>query len=256
MRFKDELTPPWSYSKTVDPEELIRFSQLAQEWWDPDGRFKPIHRFNPIRLDYIINAIAQHYCIDTDSISPFKQISVLDVGCGAGLLCEPIAAMGAAVTGIDAVARNIEVAKWHSHLGGYHINYRHCLAEELLKSGNTFDVIINTEVLEHVSDAEQLVKECSELISPGGMMIAATINRTVRSFFIAIIGAEYILNWLPKGTHNWRRFISPDELEIMMKMNGLTRKDLSGVVINPFTRAWHLSSNVSINYLLTVTKSV
>ena len=254
MLVKDRLDRPWPSAKTVDPAEIERFSALAQEWWNPDGKFRRIHEFNAVRRDVIVEAIAQHFHRGSTGEADLSGLSVLDVGCGAGLLCEPLALKGAQVTGIDATARNIEVARRHAAQSGVDVSYRHCLAEHLLDDERRFDVVLNTEVVEHVADPVQLMADCSQLLKPGGLMIVATLSRTLRSFVVAIVGAEYVLGWLPKGTHDWRRFLKPQEIEAMIEPHGLSTKDVTGVSFNPLANRWRRSADSSVNYMLIASK--
>ena len=254
MLMRDRLSQPWPHAKTVDPVEIARFAALAEEWWDPNGKLRSMHRFNPVRREYIRDRIARHFCREREDESALAGLRILDVGCGAGLLCEPLAELSTNVVGIDATAKNIEIARWHAVQSSLDIDYRHCLAEHMLDTGETFDVVLNTEVVEHVADPEQLMKECSALMKPGGIMIIATINRTLRSFILAIIGAEYILKWLPKGTHDWRRFLRPDEVRCMIEAHDLDFSELTGVSFNPVTSRWRLSGDTSVNYMLLAAK--
>jgi len=254
MLVRDHLSEPWPHAKTVDPEEIARFTTMAEEWWNPNGKFRPIHRFNPVRCDYILDRVARHFNRDRDDTASLSGLQILDVGCGAGLLCEPLAERRAKVVGIDATAKNVEIARWHASKSNLDIDYRHCLAEHVLETGETFDVALNTEVVEHVADPAQLMRECSALVKPGGIMIVATINRSLRSFALAIVGAEYILKWLPKGTHDWRRFLQPNEIRSMIESHGLDVTGSTGVSFNPFSGCWHLSGDVSVNYMLAATK--
>ena len=256
MLRKDHLDQPWNHARTVDPREIERFTALAAEWWKPDGKFRTIHKFNPVRRDYIVAQIARHYGRDMDGEMPFAGLRILDVGCGAGLLCEPLAALGASVVGIDATARNVEIARWHAAENDLALDYRHCLAEHVLEAGEQFDVVLNTEVVEHVADPKQLMRECSHLVASGGIMIVATLNRTLRAFVLAIVGAEYVLRWLPKGTHDWRRFLKPAEIGAMIRQHGLSLKELVGVSYNPLRGKWRLSNDASVNYMLLAKKSV
>lgn len=255
MLTKDRLDPPWDRERTVDPAEIQRFTKLAEEWWNPNGKFRPIHKFNPVRRDYIADRIARHFQRTAKGPDAFTGLTILDVGCGAGLLCEPLAEFGAHVVGIDAAARNIEVARWHAAQEGISIDYRRCLAEQVSASGERFDVVLNTEVVEHVADPSQLMKDCADLVKPGGMMIVATLNRTLRSFLLAIVGAEYILNWLPKGTHDWNRFLRPEEVDAMLCRHGLKTSDVTGVSFRPISGQWRLSRDASVNYLLLAEKA-
>ena len=254
MLMRDRLNQPWLHAKTVEPVEIARFAVLAEEWWNPNGKFGPIHRFNPVRRDYIFDRIAGHFYRGRNHDAALTGLRILDVGCRAGLLCKPLAERGADIVGIDATARNIEIAHWHAAQSSLDIDYRHCLAEHVLDAGETFDVVLNTEVVEHVNNPEQLMKECSALVKPGGAMIVATINRTLRSFMLAIIGAEYVLKWLPKGTHDWRRFLRPDEVRCMVEAHDLVLNELMGISFNPFTRSWRLSGDTSVNYMLLAVK--
>ena len=229
MLAKDRLDRPWPQAKTVDPVEIERFTALAEEWWNPAGKFRRIHEFNAVRRDVIIEAIARHFALEAGGSAGLNGLTVLDVGCGAGLLCEPLASKGAEVIGIDATARNIEIARHHAAESGLPVRYRHCLAEHLVAERKLFDVVLNTEVIEHVADPAQLMEDCSRLLAPGGLMIVATLSRTLRSFLVAIVGAEYILGWLPKGTHDWRRFLRPREIEAMIGPHGLHADAVIGV---------------------------
>ena len=255
MLAKDRLDPVWDHSRTVDPKEIERFTALAQEWWNPEGKFRAMHKFNPVRRDYIVEQIARHFGRDGTEANGFEGLTILDVGCGAGLLCEPLAQRGAKVVGIDATARNVEIARWHASEQGLGIDYRHCLAEHLVEAGERFDVVLNTEVVEHVADQEQLMKECSDLVRPGGIMVIATLNRTLRSFLLAILGAEYILRWLPKGTHDWRCFVRPREISKMIAKHGLETHETTGVSFNPLRSDWRLSKDTSVNYMLLAKKA-
>lgn len=254
MLKKDQLDQPWSNAKTVDPIEIERFTALAEEWWNPNGKFRVIHKFNPVRRDYIINGIARHFGRDLNDTAPLVGLKILDVGCGAGLLCEPLTESGASVVGIDATARNVEVARWHAAKMNLAVDYRLCLAEHVLETNERFDIVLNTEVIEHVADQEQLMNDCCDLVKPGGIMIVATLNRTVRSFLFAILGAEYVLRWLPRGTHNWRRFVRPEEIRAMIERHRLETIDVTGVCFNPFSDRWHLSKDTNVNYMLLAAK--
>jgi len=253
MLSKDRLDAPWAAAQIVDPGEIARFTALAQEWWKPDGKFRTVHDFNAARLDYIVERISKH-CdrIDAD----LSGLRILDIGCGAGLLCEPLAELGAKVLGIDATARNVEIARHHAAERDLDIEYRHCLAEHLLEAEEPFDAVLNTEVVEHVADPSQLMAECSALVRPGGMLIVATLNRTLRAFLIAIVGAEHVLRWLPKGTHDWRRFLRPREIAEMIALQNLLETDRTGVSFSPIARKWRLTRDTSVNYILTAEKQV
>lgn len=237
-------------STTVDPREIDKFEAMATEWWDPEGKFKPLHMLNPCRLDYITRQIASEFERDLSLQSPFAGLRVLDIGCGGGLLCEPVARLGAEVVGADAAERNIPVARLHAEKSGLEIEYRHVTAEALAAAGEEFDVILNMEVVEHVANPATYLRACHDLLVPGGLMIASTINRNPKSFLMAIIGAEYVMRWLPKGTHEWRRFITPDELFDLLRQAGMEPIDRQGFVFNPLGWSWSLSSrDLSVNYV-------
>ena len=255
MLAKDKLDLPWPDAATLDREEIARFSALAEEWWNPEGKFRPIHKLNPMRRDFIIDRAARHFGRDPEDEKPLAGLSVLDVGCGAGLLCEPLAERGAAVTGIDATARNIEIARLHAAKSGLEIDYRHGLAEHLVEAPKRFDVVLNMEVIEHVADPARLMRDCGDLVAPGGLMIVATLSRTLRAYLLAIVGAEYVLRWLPKGTHDWRRFLKPEEIRAMVEPQGLETQEITGVSFNPIADRWRLSRDTSVNYMLRARKA-
>ncbi len=235
---------------TIDPAEVAKFEAMAAEWWDPAGKFKPLHMLNPCRLDYITTQIAAEFDRDLTAPLPFKGLRLLDIGCGGGLLSEPMARLGAEVVGADAAARNIPVAQLHAEQMGLNIDYRHCAAEDLAQAGEQFDVVLNMEVVEHVADPQAFLTACQGLLKPGGLMICSTLNRNPKSFLMGIIGAEWVMRWLPKGTHDWRKFITPDELYSMIETAGLTPVDRKGMVFNPITWSWSLSArDLSVNYV-------
>jgi len=235
---------------TVDPTEIAKFEAMAAEWWDPNGKFKPLHMLNPCRLDYIIDQIAAEYDRDPNKPNPFSGLRLLDIGCGGGLLCEPMARLGAEVVGADAAARNIPVAEIHAEKMGLKIDYRHMAAEDLAAAGEQFDVILNMEVVEHVADPATYLDACSTLLKPGGLMICSTINRNPKSYMMAIIGAEHVMRWLPKGTHQWEKFITPDELYEFLRGAGLDPVDRKGFVFNPLGWSWSISHrDLSVNYV-------
>ena len=208
-------------TNTVDPSEIAKFEAMAAEWWDPEGKFKPLHMLNPCRLDYITTQIAAEFGRDLTSAKPFEGLRILDIGCGGGLLCEPMARLGADVVGVDAAARNIPVAKIHAQQSGLKIDYRVDTAENLAATGAQFDVVLNMEVVEHVADPQGYLDACAALLRPGGLHLCSTINRNPKSFGMAIVGAEWVMRWLPKGTHEWAKFITPDELFTLMEKAGL-----------------------------------
>jgi len=235
---------------TVDPSEVAKFEAMAAEWWDPNGKFKPLHMLNPCRLDYITRQIAGEFGRDLSAPMPFAGLRILDIGCGGGLLSEPMARLGAEVVGADAAAGNIPVAQVHAQQSGLDIDYRNVTAEALVADGEQFDAVLNMEVVEHVADPQAYLTACQQLLKPGGIMICSTINRTAKSFGMAIVGAEYVMRWLPKGTHEWSKFITPDELYGLITNAGLTPVDRKGFVFNPITWQWSLSpKDLSVNYV-------
>ena len=240
---------------TVDPSEVAKFEAMAAEWWDPNGKFRPLHLMNPCRLDYITNQIAAEFDRDMTQGNPFGGLRILDIGCGGGLLSEPMARLGATVVGADAAPRNIPVAQIHAEAAGLAIDYRHTTAEDLAAAGEQFDVVLNMEVVEHVADPQAYLTACQRLLKPGGLMICSTLNRNAKSFGMAIIGAEWVMRWLPKGTHDWKKFITPDELFDLVRKAGLDPVDRKGMVFNPIGWSWSLSSrDLSVNYVTTSLK--
>jgi len=240
---------------TIDPIEVAKFEAMAAEWWDPNGKFKPLHMLNPCRLDYICSQIAAEFDRDLTGPLPFKGLRLLDIGCGGGLLSEPMARLGADVVGADAAPRNIPVAQAHAAVSGLTIDYRHTTAEDLAAAGEQFDVVLNMEVVEHVSDPQGYLTACQQLLKPGGLMICSTLNRNSKSYVMAIIGAEQVMRWLPKGTHDWKKFITPDELYGLIRGAGLDPVDRKGMVFNPLGWSWSLSSrDLSCNYVTTSIK--
>ena len=235
---------------TVDRAEVERFAALADQWWDPRGKMRPLHKFNPVRLSYIRDRICERFRRDPKSLESLKGLRILDVGCGGGLVCEPLARLGAAVVGIDPGRPNIEAARIHAAKGGLSIAYRVATAEELADAGERFDVVLALEVVEHVTDVTLFVHRCAEMVKPGGLMIAATLNRTLKSFALAIVGAEYVLRWLPVGTHRWEKFVTPDELEAALAAAGLSVSDETGVIYNPFVDEWRRAADMDVNYML------
>jgi 2-polyprenyl-6-hydroxyphenyl methylase/3-demethylubiquinone-9 3-methyltransferase len=235
---------------TIDPAEVAKFEAMAAEWWDPNGKFKPLHMLNPCRLDYITSQIAAEFDRDLSAAKPFAGLRLLDIGCGGGLLSEPMARLGAEVVGADAAPRNIPVAQLHAEQSGLEIDYRHTTAEDMAAAGERFDVVLNMEVVEHVADPLAYLRACHDLLRPGGLMICSTINRNPKSFAMAIVGAEYVMRWLPKGTHDWSKFITPDELYELVAKAGLDPVDRKGFVFNPITWQWRLSDrDLSVNYV-------
>jgi 2-polyprenyl-6-hydroxyphenyl methylase/3-demethylubiquinone-9 3-methyltransferase len=242
-------------ASTVDAAEVAKFEAMAAEWWNPDGKFKPLHMLNPCRLDYITSQIAAEFGRDLSAARPFDGLRLLDIGCGGGLLAEPMARLGADVVGADAAARNIPVAQLHAVQSGLTIDYRHTTAEDMAAAGEQFDVVLNMEVVEHVADPLAYLTACQHLLKPGGLMICSTLNRNPKSFAMAIVGAEYVMRWLPKGTHDWKKFITPEELFDLIGRAGLTPVDRKGFVFNPVSWSWRISDrDLSVNYVTASTK--
>jgi len=235
---------------TIDSEEVARFSAMAAEWWDPTGKFKPLHRFNPVRLAYIKQEVCRKFDRDPKATDAFKGLRFLDIGCGGGLLSEPMARLGAEVVGADPSQTNIEVAKLHMQTSGLTIDYRAETAEALAAAGETFDVVLNMEVVEHVADVPLFLEATSSMVRPGGLMFVATINRTLKAYALAIVGAEYVLRWLPKGTHSYEKLVRPEEIEGPLQAAGLSVVDRSGVSYNPLTDSWARSRDMDVNYML------
>ncbi|MCI2400089.1 bifunctional 2-polyprenyl-6-hydroxyphenol methylase/3-demethylubiquinol 3-O-methyltransferase UbiG [Aliiroseovarius subalbicans] len=235
---------------TIDPAEVAKFEAMAAEWWDPTGKFKPLHMMNPCRLDYVTTQIAAEFARDLTGPAPFEGLRILDIGCGGGLLSEPMARLGATVVGADAAEGNIKTASVHAEQMGLEIDYRCTMAEALVDEGETFDVVMAMEIVEHVADPQTFLTACQQLLKPGGLMLSSTINRNPKSFMVAIVGAEHVMRWLPKGTHEWSKFITPDELQAMTAETGLRNVDRKGFVFNPITWSWSISDrDLSVNYV-------
>ena len=239
---------------TLDDAEVKRFAALAAEWWDPNGKFRPLHKLGPARLAFVRQEIVRHFPQATGGLRPFAGLTVLDIGCGGGLVSEPVARLGASVTGIDPAAENIEAARRHADGQGLTIDYRSALVEDLVAEGRTFDCVLCLEVVEHVPDVAAFIATCAKLVRPGGLMILSTINRTLKSYALAIVGAEYILRWLPVGTHQWDRFVTPDELTRHAEAAGLAMSAREGLVYNPLTDAWSLSQDLDVNYMASASR--
>jgi 2-polyprenyl-6-hydroxyphenyl methylase/3-demethylubiquinone-9 3-methyltransferase len=237
-------------ASTINQEEVDRFSAIAKEWWDPNGKFKPLHKFNPSRLAYIREQILIHFNLNGSKREPFKKLSILDIGCGGGLLCEPMARLGAKVTGIDASQKNISIATAHAKQSDLKIDYRATTSEDLAKKKKQYDIVLNMEVIEHVDNVPLYLKSCADLVKPNGIMFISTLNRTAKSFALAIVGAEYILGWLPKGTHTYQKFLTPNEITSMLKRNDLKLKDKCGITYSPLKDKWKQSRDMSVNYML------
>ncbi len=234
---------------SVDDAEIARFEAMADRWWDPEGDFKPLHRLNPVRVGYLRDKVTAHFGKDASSLTPFAGLRILDIGCGGGLLAEPLARLGAQVVGADAGEANIRVASLHAARAGLDIDYRHTTAEALAEAGEQFDVIVNMEVIEHVADVSIFLSACAALLATGGAMAISTLNRTPKSYVAAIIGAEYLLRWLPRGTHNWRKFVKPSELASGLAHAGLRLSDIRGLEYNPFGQTWSLGRDTGVNYV-------
>jgi 2-polyprenyl-6-hydroxyphenyl methylase/3-demethylubiquinone-9 3-methyltransferase len=243
------------HDSTVDPEDVARFDRLAAEWWAPDGPMRALHKFNPVRVAYIRDEICRHFEIDgkprdRKADTPLQGLTILDIGCGGGILAESLAGLGAAVTAIDPASRNIEVARAHAEKWHLAIDYRCTSAEALVEEGGRFDVVLAMEVIEHVRDIRSFLRNAAALVRPGGMLIAATLNRTLKSYAFAIVGAEYLLGWVPRGTHDWNRFVTPDELAGALRAAHLHPSGETGVVYDPIGGQWHLSHDMDINYMM------
>ena len=235
---------------TINDAEVAKFTTMAEEWWDPKGKFKPIHKFNPVRLAYIREHVLTHFHRDGSVMRPLEGLTILDVGCGGGLLCEPLARLGATVTGIDAAERNIKIATLHAAQSGVDVTYEATTSEALAAQGQKYDLVLNMEVVEHVDNVPLYMKSCADLVAPGGLMLTATLNRTARALAFAVIGAEYVLGWLPKGTHDWNKFLTPDEIKTLITRNGLVVTDQTGVVYHPLADDWRKSRDMAINYMV------
>lgn len=242
-------------ANTADADEIARFTAIADEWWDPRGKFRPLHQLAPVRMGFIRDRVTAHLGLDTAAVEPFKGLKILDVGCGGGLVSEPLARLGAAVTAIDAGERNIDVARHHAETVGLTIDYRNAQPEDLLAEGMTFDVVVSLEVIEHVADLPAFLQACAALVRPGGCMALSTINRTGKSFALAKFLAEYVLRWLPVGTHDWKKFVKPSELAAGLRGSGLEITALDGMSYNPVADTWRLSRDLDVNYLAFATKS-
>lgn len=239
---------------TLDAEEVRRFSRIAAEWWDPVGKFRPLHQIGPPRLSFIRNAAIEHFNRDAKGLRPLAGLSALDVGCGGGLVSEPLCRMGAKVTGIDPSERNIAIAKSHAAPQGLSIDYRAVRVEDLAAAGETYDIVACLEVVEHVPDVGKFIAECARLVRPGGLAVFSTLNRTFKAWALAIVGAEYVLGWLPRGTHQWDRFVTPDEMTKYCIAAGLAAPRFEGITYSPFQDQWSLAADTDVNYLVSMTK--
>ena len=239
---------------TIDKTEIEKFSKMAQDWWNPKGKFKPLHLFNPARISFIKDKLIQHFKLNQKSEKPLKKLKILDIGCGGGLLCEPLERLGAKMTGIDASRDNIEVAKLHSKEMNLNIQYLRCSPEEL-NIDKKFDVILNMEIVEHVSNVNLFIKNCSRLIKTNGIMFVATINKNLKSYIFAILGAEYVLRWLPIGTHDWDKFLTPQDLDEIAKKNDFLSDEIVGMKFDLLSKKWQRSKDSSVNYISTFLKN-
>jgi 2-polyprenyl-6-hydroxyphenyl methylase / 3-demethylubiquinone-9 3-methyltransferase len=237
-------------ASTVDEAEVTRFSALAAQWWDPRGKMAVLHKFNPVRLGFIKEAACRHFGRDDKRLDALAEFRVLDIGCGGGILSEPLARLGAAVVGADPSQANIAAAQLHAADAGVSVDYRATTAEALADAGERFDLVLAMEVVEHVADLDLFIRRCTEMVQPGGLMITATLNRTLKSFALAIVGAEYVLRWLPRGTHQWEKFVTPDELEAALERHGLAVVDETGVIYDLLADRWRLSTDMDVNYMV------
>lgn len=235
---------------TIDPSEVARFDALGAQWWDPKGKMAPLHAINPVRLGFVRDVLVRHFGHDARSLRPLKGLRILDIGCGGGLLSEPLARMGADMVGVDPAPGNIVVAQTHADEAGVRVDYRQGTAEELADAGERFDVVLALEVVEHVADVGLFLRRAGEMVNPNGIMIVSTLNRTAKSFALAIVGAEYVLRWLPRGTHRWDKFITPAELEAEMGAAGFEMSELAGMVFDPLRGEWKIAADTDVNYFL------
>jgi 2-polyprenyl-6-hydroxyphenyl methylase/3-demethylubiquinone-9 3-methyltransferase len=235
---------------SVDPGEVEQFARLGAQWWDPRGPMAALHKFNPVRLGYIRDRAAAHFARDPKKLDCLSGLRILDIGCGGGILCEPLARLGAQVVGADPSERNIAVASAHAQESGVEVDYQATTAEELAAAGERFDIVLAMEVVEHVTDVGAFIATCSSMVKPGGLLIGATLNRTMKSFALAIVGAEYVLRWLPRGTHQWDKFVTPEELERALVAGGLEVIAETGVIYNLFADRWQLSDDMDVNYMM------
>lgn len=240
---------------SIDPQEVEQFSRIADEWWDTTGKFKPLHQINPVRIAYLRDHIATHFGRDVASDAPLNGLSLIDIGCGGGLIAEPFARLGADVTGLDASEKNIKTASVHAEQAGLDVNYLAGSAEAKAEEGTQYDVVFALEIIEHVADVESFMTACCALVKPGGLLFVTTINRTMKSFAFAIVGAEYVLRWLPRGTHQWNKFLRPSEIERHTRLHGLTHLDTSGMVLNVLKNEWRIDSkDIDVNFLMAFAK--
>jgi len=250
---KKQTAKPLGY--TVDDAEIAKFAAMAEEWWDPNGKFKPLHKFNPVRLEFIRDRLCAKFDKDPKSVKPLQGLRILDIGSGGGLLAEPLARMGADMVGIDATERSVEIAKAHAKAQEVEIDYRFTTAEDMVLAGEKFDAVMNMEVIEHVADVGAFIKASAALIKTDGLMFMATLNRTPKSYALAIIGAEYVMGWLPRGTHDWKKFIKPSEIAAHLRQANIHISELTGITYSPFQDEWALNANdLGVNYMIVAQK--
>ena len=241
---------PASAAASIDAAEIARFEAIGEDWWNPEGSMRALHRINPLRIAWLRDLMIGHFRLQRGATAPLSGLTILDIGCGAGLLAEPLSRLGAAVTGLDPAPGNIEVARRHAEETGAALTYRAAALEELAHEPERFDVVLAMEVIEHVNDMPRFVADACALVKPGGLLAASTLNRTLRSFALAIVGAEYVLGWLPKGTHRWEQFVTPQELEAALNAAGFRATQRSGMIYDPLRGAWRLASDMSVNYMI------
>ena len=241
-------------TSTANADEIAQFARLAEKWWDPSGEFQPLHQLNPVRLGYIRDKVCAHFGRDRNSIRPLEGLKLIDIGCGGGLLPEPMCRLGATVTGIDAGAETIKAARHHANQFGLDIEYRHILPEDIAQENHLFDIVLNMEVIEHVAEPNLFLEKTAKLVKPGGTMILSSLNRTIKSLALAKIAAEYLLRWVPIGTHDWRKFIQPSQIANELLSHGMNIHDISGFSYNPLSRAWNESKDLKVNFVMFTTK--
>lgn len=250
-----ETAPEHLTSVSVDPREMESFSRMAHDWWNPDGMFRPLHVMNGARLNLIKEALCDHFLRDPDADRPLEGLRLLDIGCGGGLLCEPMVRLGATVTGVDALEKNVKTAKTHAEQVGVTVDYRHGTIEQMVEAGEApFDVVLNMEVIEHVANPRDFIADCAAMVRPGGLMMCSTINRTFKAFAFAIVGAEYVLRWLPRGTHQYDKLVKPRELQSYLRSAGLSVERIQGMSLNPINESWRIGDDLSINYVTTASR--
>lgn len=249
-RFNDGEMTGMVQNSTIDDAEIGRFAAMADEWWDPDGKFRPLHQLNPVRLGWIRDQLCERFDRDPRKIRPLEGLAILDIGCGGGLVAEPLARMGADVTGIDAAEKNVRIAETHAQAGNVPLTYRHATAEELAAEKKSFDAVMALEIVEHVADVDLFLQSCCALTSKSGLLILSTLNRTPRAWLFAIAGAEYVMRWLPVGTHQWRKFLRPSEMSDGLRKHGGKVTAMTGLIYNPLSDEWRTGRDVAVNYMM------